>query len=130
MHYELSDPHLNLFRRFGLPVGSQEYENNVTHALINTLRVSDPRVREPVQHLQFPVPLKMQQTACLQRRTVCRPRIDIARRRAEQQRDTPVDPHRAGPSVAERVEQSLVPMSWPRPSGDLGPLRRGSIAAT
>src|SRR3954467_11158580 len=44
MHYEASDPHLNLFRRFGLPPGTQEYENNVTHALINTLRLSDPRV--------------------------------------------------------------------------------------
>ena len=24
MHYEALDPHLNLFRRFGLPPGSQE----------------------------------------------------------------------------------------------------------
>ena len=48
MHYEALDPHLNLFRRFGLPPGSQEYENNVTHALINALRVSDPRIARTV----------------------------------------------------------------------------------
>ncbi len=48
MHYEFTDPHLNLFRRFGLPPGGQEYENNVTHALINTLRLSDPRVTRSV----------------------------------------------------------------------------------
>jgi hypothetical protein len=45
---EASDPHLNLFRRFGLPFGSQEYENNITHALINTLRLSDPRITRSV----------------------------------------------------------------------------------
>jgi hypothetical protein len=48
MQFESQDPHLNLFRRFGLPPGSQEYENNVTHALINTLRLSDPRVTRSV----------------------------------------------------------------------------------
>jgi hypothetical protein len=45
---ENSDPHLNLFRRFGLPFGSEEYENNITHALINTLRLSDPRITHSV----------------------------------------------------------------------------------
>jgi hypothetical protein len=48
--YESVDPHLNLFRRFGLPPGSQEYENNVTHAFINTLRVSDPRITRLILH--------------------------------------------------------------------------------
>jgi hypothetical protein len=48
MQYESLDPHLNLFRRFCLPPGGQEYENNVTHALINTLRLSDPRVTRSV----------------------------------------------------------------------------------
>jgi hypothetical protein len=49
---EAADPHLNLFRRFGLPFGSQEYENNITHALINTLRLSDPRItRSVLTHL-------------------------------------------------------------------------------
>ncbi len=48
MQHEILDPHLNLFRRFGLPPGGQEYENNVTHALINTLRLSDPRVTRSV----------------------------------------------------------------------------------
>jgi hypothetical protein len=48
MQYQSLDPHLNLFRRFGLPPGGQEYENNVTHALINTLRLSDPRVTRSV----------------------------------------------------------------------------------
>ena len=45
---EASDPHLNLFRRFGVPFGTQEYENNITHALINTLRLSDPRITRSV----------------------------------------------------------------------------------
>ena len=44
MAQENLDPHLNLFRKFGLSIGEKEYENNVTHALINTLRLSDPRV--------------------------------------------------------------------------------------
>ena len=44
MEHEWGDPHLNLFRRYGLSLDSQEDENNVTHALINTLRLSDPRV--------------------------------------------------------------------------------------
>ncbi len=49
---EAADPHLNLFRRFRLPFGSQEYENNITHALINTLRLSDPRItRSVLTHL-------------------------------------------------------------------------------
>lgn len=38
-----ADPHLNLFRRYDAPLGSSEYENNITHALVNTLRLSDPR---------------------------------------------------------------------------------------
>jgi len=44
MEDEVVDPHLNLFRRYGLSFDSQEEENNVTHAFINTLRLSDPRV--------------------------------------------------------------------------------------
>ncbi len=44
MHNESTDPHLNIFRRFGIPDENQEYENNVTHALINALRLSDPRI--------------------------------------------------------------------------------------
>jgi hypothetical protein len=61
MEYESSDPHLNLFRRFGLSLGTQEHENNVTHALINALRLSDPRITrilltELVPELkQFPI---------------------------------------------------------------------------
>jgi hypothetical protein len=43
MDHEIVDRHLNLFRRYGLG-NHQENENNVTHALINTLRLSDPRV--------------------------------------------------------------------------------------
>ncbi len=46
--HDILDPHLNLFRRFGLPPGGQEYENNVTHALINALRLSDPRATRVV----------------------------------------------------------------------------------
>ena len=46
--HQYSDPHLNLFRRFALAFGTQEYENNITHAFINTLRLSDPRVARAV----------------------------------------------------------------------------------
>lgn len=49
MNHELfADPHLNLFRRYGLKEATPEHENNVTQALVNALRLSDPRVTKLV----------------------------------------------------------------------------------